>query len=165
MATDRRLGPETNVSSPRPTTETGGPVRELVEALTAIGNYLGVADRILAGGTTPATESLCHVLDKSMGQYERAANAARHLNKLLRGMDSGRSAGPAGTVFMPRNCRSLLSRGHRGSVRPAHSSEWLAEKTFKAVLIYVRLQTPLATAPPIAPASRSSEGRCGVLAG
>ena len=50
MATDRRLDPETHVSSPRPTTKTGGPVRELVEALTAIGNYLAVANRILLTG-------------------------------------------------------------------------------------------------------------------
>jgi hypothetical protein len=96
MATDRRLGPETNVSSPRPTTKTGGPVRELVEALTAIGNYLAVANRILADGTTPATEPLSDVLDKSMGQYERAANAARQLNKLLRAMESGDDDGPPG---------------------------------------------------------------------
>jgi hypothetical protein len=89
MATDRRLGPETNVSSPRPTTKTGGPVRELVEALTAIGNYLAVANRILADGTTPATEPLG-------GQYERAANAARQLNKLLRAMESGDDDGPPG---------------------------------------------------------------------
>ena len=41
----------------------------------------------------------------------------------------------------------------------------LSIATFKAVLVCVRLQTPLATAPPIAPASQSSEGRCGVLAG
>jgi hypothetical protein len=95
MATDRRLGPETNVSSPRPT-KTGGPVRELVEALTAIGNYLAVANRILADGTTPATEPLGDVLDKSMGQYERAANAARQLNKLLRAMESGDDDGPPG---------------------------------------------------------------------
>ena len=96
MATDRRLGPETNVSSPRPTTKTGGPVRELVEALTAIGNYLAAANRILADGRTPEPELLAGVLDKSMGQYERAANAARRLHKLLRAMESGDDDGPSG---------------------------------------------------------------------
>jgi hypothetical protein len=77
-------------------TETGGPVRELVEALTAIGNYLAAADRILDGATTPVAERLSDVLGKSMAQYGRAANAARRLNKLLGAMESGDDDGPPG---------------------------------------------------------------------
>jgi hypothetical protein len=67
MATDRRLGPETKASSPPASTETGRLVRELVEALTAVGNYLAAANRILAGETMPAAEPLDDVLDKSTG--------------------------------------------------------------------------------------------------
>ena len=95
MVTDRRLSSETKASSPGASTEAGGHVRELMEALTAVGNYLAVANRILAGETTPATERLGDVLDKSMGQYERAANAARQLHKLyVHG--SGDDDGPPG---------------------------------------------------------------------
>jgi hypothetical protein len=55
---------------------------ELAEALTAISHYLGAADRILVAGTKPETELLSDVLRKSMGQYERAADATRQLHKL-----------------------------------------------------------------------------------
>jgi hypothetical protein len=82
MVTDRHLSSETKASSPVASAEAGGFARELVEALTAVGNYLAVANRILAGETTPVTERVRDVLDKSMGQYERAANAARELHKL-----------------------------------------------------------------------------------
>jgi hypothetical protein len=49
MATDQHLGPETN-PSPHADPETGGPVRELAEALTALGHYLAAANRILIEG-------------------------------------------------------------------------------------------------------------------
>ena len=81
MATDRGLGPDSNGSSGT-SVEIGGPVRELVEALTALGNYLAAANRILADGPTPPVERLGDVLDKSMGQHERAAKAARQLHRL-----------------------------------------------------------------------------------
>ena len=81
MATDQRLGPETN-PSPHADPEIGGPVRELAEALTALGSYLVAAKGILADGPTAPVERLGDVLDKSMGQYERAAKAARQLHRL-----------------------------------------------------------------------------------
>jgi hypothetical protein len=82
MATDSLVGPEIKGFPLDASTETGGPVRELAEALTAIGNYLAAASRILADGPTPPVERLGDVLDKSMGQYERAAKAARQLHRL-----------------------------------------------------------------------------------
>jgi hypothetical protein len=96
MATDPHLGPQTKASPLGASTETGGPLRELVEALMAIGNYLAAADRILDGAITPVEERLSDVLDKSMAQYGRAANAARRLNKLLRAMESGDDDTPPG---------------------------------------------------------------------
>jgi hypothetical protein len=96
MATDPRLGPQTKASPLGASTETGGPVRELTEALTAIGNYLAAADRILDGAATPVAERLRDAVDKSMAQYGRAANAARQLNRLLRAMESGDDDGPPG---------------------------------------------------------------------
>ena len=80
MATDRGLGPDSNESSGT-SVETGRLVRELVEALTAIGNYLDAINRMLAGETKPGPELLADVLDKTMAQYERAANVARQLQK------------------------------------------------------------------------------------
>jgi hypothetical protein len=93
MATDRGLGPDSNESSGT-SVETGRLERDLVEALTAIGNYLGAINVMLAGETKPGPELLADVLDKTMVQYERAANAARRLH--LRAMDSGNADGPPG---------------------------------------------------------------------
>lgn len=56
--------------------------RDLAEALTALSHYLGVADRILVAGTKPEAELLRDILKKSMGQYERAADATRQLREL-----------------------------------------------------------------------------------
>ena len=81
MATDRGLGPDSNESSGT-SVETGRLELELVEALTAIGNYLGAINVMLAGETKPGAELLVDVLDKTMVQYERAANVARQLQKL-----------------------------------------------------------------------------------
>jgi hypothetical protein len=81
MTTDRGRGPDSNGSSGT-SVEIGGSVRELAEALTALGNYLAAANRILADGPTPPVERLGDVLEKSMGQYERAAKAARQLHRL-----------------------------------------------------------------------------------
>ena len=82
MATDQHLGPETN-PSPHANPEIGGPVRELAEALTALGHYLAAANRILIEGAKPeAAEAVREVLTNSMAQYERAVDAARQLRKL-----------------------------------------------------------------------------------
>jgi hypothetical protein len=67
MATDPLVRPEIKGFPLGASTETGGAVRELAEALTAIGNYLAAANRILAAGPTPPVERLGDVLDKSMG--------------------------------------------------------------------------------------------------
>ena len=93
MATDRGLGPDSNESSGT-SVETGRPVRELVEALTAIGNYLGAINQMLAGEIKPGPGLLAEVLDKAMAQHERAVNAARRLH--LGAMDSGDDDGPPG---------------------------------------------------------------------
>jgi hypothetical protein len=82
MSTDRHLDPETT-SSPHADAETGGPVRELGEALTALGHYLAAANRMPIEGIKPDTaEALREVLASSMVQYERAIDAARQLRKL-----------------------------------------------------------------------------------
>jgi len=82
MATDPLVGLEIKALPLGARTEASRPVRELVEALTAIGNYLAAVKRILADGPAPPAERLGDVLDKSMGQYERAAKAARRLHRL-----------------------------------------------------------------------------------
>jgi len=82
MATDPLVGLEIKALPLGARTEAGRPVRELVEALTAIGSYLAVVKRILADGPTPPAERLGDALDKSMGQYERAAKTARQLHRL-----------------------------------------------------------------------------------
>ena len=93
MARDRGLGPNIN-ESPGTSVETGSLARELIEALTAIGNYLGAINLMLAGETTPGPELLADIVDKTMAQYERAANAARRLH--LRAVDGGDADGPPG---------------------------------------------------------------------
>jgi hypothetical protein len=97
MAADRGLGPDSNESSGT-SVETGRLARELVEALTAIGNYLASINLMLARETKPGPELLADVLDKAMAQYERAANVARRLH--LRAMDSGDDDGPPGVPRM-----------------------------------------------------------------
>ena len=54
---------------------------ELVNALTAVTNYLAAADRLSKRGPPP---SLGEVLAKCLGQSERAAEATRRLRRLLR---------------------------------------------------------------------------------
>ena len=97
MARDRGLGPDSNGLSGT-SVETSRLVRELMEALTAIGNYLASINLMLAGETKPGPELLADILDKAMAQYERAANAARRLH--LRAMDSGDDDGPPGVPRM-----------------------------------------------------------------
>jgi hypothetical protein len=128
-------------------------------------------------GTRPAV-ALSHDGPPSLGpnlavrsQFREGPEPAHpaHCRSPQRGFldrtNSRRSGLAVGTgLHAPKLSLVIVARTSRER-RTAHSSGWLAEKTFKAVLVYVRLQTPLATAPPIAPASQSSEGRCGVLAG
>jgi hypothetical protein len=58
-------------------------VRELIEALTASGNYLTAANRIFGSEARPAQETLGEALEKSLAQFERASEAARRLRNLF----------------------------------------------------------------------------------
>ena len=70
-------GPE-NVGKEAPTNQSGDEValvRELIEALTALGNYLAAAQRAFAN----QQDALGEALRQSVGQYERAAECLRRL--------------------------------------------------------------------------------------
>jgi hypothetical protein len=54
--------------------------RELIDALTAVGNYLAAANRLFERGSQLR---LGEVLAKGLGQSERASEATRRLRKLL----------------------------------------------------------------------------------
>ena len=60
-------------------------VRELVEALTALGNYLAAAHQELENQSAglPPREALSETLRKSLDQYERASKSVRHLRQLF----------------------------------------------------------------------------------
>jgi len=60
-------------------------VRELIEALTALGNYLVAAHREFENQQRPLGE----VLRQSLNQYERAAEAVRRLRELVFGGGPG----------------------------------------------------------------------------
>ena len=57
-------------------------LRELIEALTALGNYLALADNLTAESTDSLPERLGDAIEKSIAQYERAARSARRLRDL-----------------------------------------------------------------------------------
>jgi hypothetical protein len=78
MATDRvtRAGTAT---LPSPGDDTVVLLWDLVDALTALGNYLEAANLISLSTTEQPTDRLREVLEKSLGQYERAAEAMRRL--------------------------------------------------------------------------------------
>jgi len=75
MPTDRNTGGES--------TETTALVRELSEALTAVGNYLAAAHRIIAAESRPNQDPIAAAIEKSAGQCERASEAVRRLHALL----------------------------------------------------------------------------------
>lgn len=54
-------------------------LRETTEALTALGNYLAVVQREFENHPGLMQEVLGEALRKSLGQYERAAEAIRRL--------------------------------------------------------------------------------------
>jgi hypothetical protein len=61
-------------------------VRELIEALTALGNYLTAAHHEFDKQPGPVGEMLGEAIEKSLGQYERASNCVRRLRQfVLRG--------------------------------------------------------------------------------
>jgi phosphoglycerate-specific signal transduction histidine kinase len=61
----------------------GLPLHELTEALTALGNYLASANKIL-NSAAPGSPRLGEALEKSLGQHERAVEATRRLRQLNR---------------------------------------------------------------------------------
>jgi len=84
MSTDRNIG-SGNPSAERSDDEKILLVQELTEALTAVGNYLAAANRMIGGESPPAQHSLAEALEKSVGQCERAGSAVRRLRLLLLG--------------------------------------------------------------------------------
>jgi hypothetical protein len=54
-------------------------LHELTEALTAAGNYLTAASRMLDTGADPPDMTVRQALEKSMGQFLRAVEALRRL--------------------------------------------------------------------------------------
>ena len=59
-------------------------VCELIEALTAAGNYLTAANHISGAERWPAHEPLGEALEKSLVQFERANEAVRRLRDFFR---------------------------------------------------------------------------------
>jgi len=59
-------------------------LHDVTEALTALGNYLAVAHRKFEEQPEPRQEGLGEALEKSLGQQERASEAVRRLNNILR---------------------------------------------------------------------------------
>jgi hypothetical protein len=61
---------------------------ELVEALTATGNYLAAATSILNVETRPPGDTLGEVLEKSLTQFTRAVEAVRRLRAAILSINS-----------------------------------------------------------------------------
>lgn len=69
-------------------------LRETTEALTALGNYIAVVQREFDKHPGLTQEVLGEALQKSLGQYQRAAEALRRLHEIfLRRPKQRRSAG------------------------------------------------------------------------
>jgi hypothetical protein len=56
---------------------------ELIEALTATGNYLGAATRLLSLEAPPPGNAIREVFEKSLTQFTRAVDAVRHLQAAI----------------------------------------------------------------------------------
>jgi hypothetical protein len=68
-------------------------VAELIEALTAAGNYMTAVNHIFGAGPRPAQNALSEALEKSLGQIGRANEAARLLRDFLRHQTATDDAG------------------------------------------------------------------------
>ncbi len=55
---------------------------DLAEALSALGNYLGALNQMAHSQAMQAPERFGEALEKSIAQYERAADAARRLRTM-----------------------------------------------------------------------------------
>jgi hypothetical protein len=58
-------------------------VEELIQALTAAGNYLDVLDSIIRREPVSAQNRLSETLEKGISQVERASDVARRLQALF----------------------------------------------------------------------------------
>jgi hypothetical protein len=59
-------------------------VSELTEALTALGNYLASANKLVISSPSPEPQRLGEAIRKSLCQHERAVEATRGLRALNR---------------------------------------------------------------------------------
>lgn len=59
-------------------------VRQLIEALTALGNYLETAKQVSTAESDAARKTLTRALARSTEQFERAVGATRRLRDLIR---------------------------------------------------------------------------------
>jgi len=74
--------------------EKAAPLHEVIEALTALGNYLAAAHRKFEEQPEPQ-EDLGEALGKSLGQHERASEAVRRLSNFFR-HEAARTYDPGG---------------------------------------------------------------------
>jgi hypothetical protein len=58
-------------------------LHKLLEALTAVGNYLEAANHLLGTELSPSRNTLNEIVEKSLTQTGRASAAARQLRDLL----------------------------------------------------------------------------------
>ena len=56
---------------------------ELIQALTAAGNYLAVLDNMIRSEPSSTQDRLAETLEKGVSQVERASDVARRLHGLL----------------------------------------------------------------------------------
>jgi hypothetical protein len=82
VATDHDTG-NCGESPPNRAAEKVALFHEMIEALTALGNYLGVIENKVKGQPGLGQEDLREILEKSAGQHSRACKAARRLRDLL----------------------------------------------------------------------------------
>ncbi len=84
MAKDHDIGKVRGGSPTNRSDEKVALLHEMIEALTALGNYLGAAQRKFKQQPEPRPEGLREALKKSLGQHERASETVRRLNDLRR---------------------------------------------------------------------------------
>jgi len=82
VAANNALRNDDRVTPPNRSDEKLAQLREMTEALTALGNYLAVAQHECEKAWV-MHEMLGEALRKSLGQFERAAESVRQLRQLL----------------------------------------------------------------------------------
>jgi hypothetical protein len=71
--------------------ETADQLKDLIEGLTALGNYLSAANHMASGRTSCTQQVLAETLEKAQAQYVRSASALAR----LRAVSGGRQRSPA----------------------------------------------------------------------